>query len=78
MSYGTSQTFPSKKTMKEAVEAGLKFYLFDTSLIGNKGNIRIEDIAEGQSVGPIVGPDVFRNRKWYATIERRNGTLRVK
>lgn len=76
MSFGVNKLFKSKKAFKEAVEAGHRLWLTDTSIFADN-SIRVQDIAEGQKVGPVVGPDVYRDRRWYATVTRKNGVLKV-
>jgi hypothetical protein len=78
MSYGTSEQFQSKKAMQDALNSEFKFVCNDTSFINNKGRLDPYALTEGASIGPVVGPDVYRNRKWYATITRKNGRLIVK
>lgn len=36
----------------------------------------VEDITEDMKLS-VCGPDPARSRKWFATVERRNGKVRV-
>lgn len=77
MSYGTSQTFKSKKALAEAVkEQGAEnVYVFDTSAFNNKGRISVAELAGTTAV--IVGPDVYNRRDWYANVKVIKGEIRV-
>lgn len=77
MSYGTWRTFKSKKALREAVEAGEDPGVFGTSVFGNEQAERCSELADTSAV--IVGPNVYNDRRWYATIARkRDGSLTVK
>jgi DeoR/GlpR family transcriptional regulator of sugar metabolism len=77
MSYGTAQTFKSKKALKDAVsEQGAEnVYVFDTSAFDNKGTVSIASLAGSTAV--IVGPDVYSKRDWFANVKTVKGEIRV-
>jgi hypothetical protein len=67
----------SKKAVKEAVKNSPDTIVaYATSLWGNEFNGRISHLLEGQQVH-FVGPDPYRLRKFYGTISRKNGKLKV-
>lgn len=57
--------YPTKKSLKENIGRPLKY--IETSMFGSefKPNGRL----------PVVGPNPYNNRKWYATVEMRNGLI---
>lgn len=65
MSFGVVGEPKTKKAFKELVaELGAdNVQVFDTSGFNNRGTIKLSDL-ESQDV--IVGPDVYRSRKWFA------------
>lgn len=76
MSFGV-RGFKTKTEFRVAVESGAKdVYLSDTSLFADNGKF-VSQVEEGERIGPVVGPDVYHNRKWYATVTRKGGKLKV-
>lgn len=57
--------YPTKKALKEATGKPLRY--IETSLFGE----------EYKATGTVyvVGPDPYRNRKWYAKVEMRDGLI---
>lgn len=82
MSYGTQARFASKKALKEAIaEQGAdKIGIYGTSMFGNETARTIADLAQaGDTAAVIVGPDVERDRRWYANvITKKDGTVTIK
>jgi hypothetical protein len=72
MSFGLveSKRLKTKKALKDAVAAGERPLVFDTSLHGGRGTISI-DLLRSSDV--IVGPNVLNDRKWYANF--KNGKV---
>lgn len=58
-------SYPSKKALKEAI--GKPLHYIETSMLGN----------EYQPDGTlyVVGPDPYNNRKWYAAVTMKDGTI---
>jgi len=73
---GIHPRFPSKKALREAVAAGSWVALEATSMFGNEYDGALEDAPEDTYT--VVGPDPYTNRKWYATITKRDGKITVK
>lgn len=73
MSYGTVETFKSKKALKERVaEVGAENVgVFGTSMFGDENATTVEELANFRG-HVIVGPDVYTKRNWYATAYRKN------
>jgi len=60
----------TKKELKEQVGQGISAGRFvETSLFGNE----IPESGTGKFT--VVGPDPYRNRKWYATVEVAEGII---
>lgn len=78
MSYGTVRMFKSKKALADAVatEGAENVMVFDTSGFGNGGTRSIADLAGTSAV--IVGPDVYRDRRWYANVKIVKSVIVVK
>lgn len=67
----------TKKALREAIEADpSSVTLQATSVFGNEYDGPLSRASDGTYY--IVGPDPYRERKWYATIIKSNGTLKVK
>lgn len=66
----------SKKAVKEAVASGFAVYAEATSLHGGEFEGLIYGLPEGEKV-VFVGPDPYRDRRFYGTITKKNGLLRV-
>jgi len=62
--FGTLNMYKTKKALQQDVAAGNPVMVYDTSLFPN--NRGIISITELQPMDVIVGPDPYRNRKWYA------------
>lgn len=61
------RNFPSKKALREHVAAGKPVTLVDTSAFNPRGTVALADV---QPVDVIVGPDPYRDRRWYANIKK--------
>lgn len=77
MSWGTATRYASKKALKDAVaELGADMVLVtDTSMFDNKGTVSIAALVDTSAV--IVGPDVHRDRRWYANVKRNAKTGQI-
>lgn len=58
--------YKTKKDLKANV--GKPLHYIETSFYG------VEFKENGKF--PVVGPDPFKNRKWYATVEMENGLIK--
>lgn len=72
MSFGVVGQPKTKRALKEMIaEHGAdKVMVFDTSAFGNQGTIPITQLKPSDV---IVGPDVEKDRRWYANY--RNGKI---
>jgi hypothetical protein len=59
--------FTYKKDLKKIIGKPLSPYIVETSIFGN------EYKENGSNL--VVGPDVYRSRKWYAKITCRDGMV---
>lgn len=77
MSWGTTTRYASKKAFREAVaEAGAHVIMVtDTSMFDNKGTVPVAALVDTSAV--IVGPDVHRDRRWYANVKRNAKTGQI-
>lgn len=78
MSYGTATRFTSKKALREHVaKVGAENVgVFGTSMFGNERAVSVAELAGSGEV--IVGPDVYNDRRWYATVKRKaDGTITI-
>lgn len=78
MSYGTTERFASKRALKEAVDTrgADNVTVADTSALDNKGTVTVASLAGTSAV--IVGPDVYRDRRWYANVKvKKDGSITV-
>jgi hypothetical protein len=78
MSYGTTERFASKKALREAVAArgADNVTVTDTSIFDNKGTVTVASLAGTSAV--IVGPDVHRDRRWYANAKvKKDGSITI-
>lgn len=67
----------TKKALREAVKGDpARVLVYGTSVFGPQFGGAVSDLPEGTSLS-VVGPDPYNNRRWYATIERRNGRIVV-
>lgn len=57
--------YPTKKALKASTGKPLRY--IETSLFG-------EEFTENGTLY-VVGPDPYRNRKWYAKVEMRDGLI---
>lgn len=76
MSFGTVGTYASKKALREAVAArgADAVMVVDTSMFANQGTVSVASLAGTSAV--IVGPDVHRDRRWYANVEiKKDGSI---
>ena len=67
----------SKKAVKEAVANGEDVVLEPTSMFDHPGNFTVQQLRQGETAY-FVGPDPYTSRKFYGTIEVRNGKVVVK
>lgn len=68
--------FKSKKQLREWQADGLDWLLEATSWFGNEYDGPISAAPDGTY--SIVGPDPYRDRRWYATVTKRAGKVTVK
>jgi hypothetical protein len=75
MSFGTEETFKSKKAFAAAVaERGADMVrVFDTSAFDNRGTVAVAELAGSSAV--IVGPCVYTDRRWYANVKVKSGKI---
>lgn len=71
MSHGTEGTFASKKAFAAYVEANgaEKVFVLDTSMFITPDAKRVTVASLAGTPAVIVGPDVYRDRKWYANVK---------
>jgi DeoR/GlpR family transcriptional regulator of sugar metabolism len=76
MSFGTVTVYKSKSALKAAVaEHGAEnVMVVDTSMHGNQGTVSVASLAGTSAV--IIGPDVYRDRRWYANVKiKKDGSI---
>lgn len=90
MSHGVfvnGQRPKSKKAIKEAIASGATVELENTSMFGGHGytvvgGALVPECGDGTPVTRVrvdfVGPDPYNSRKFYGTVEARNGKVIVK
>lgn len=68
----------SKAALKRALSSDPASILFTPTSMLHRGpaSYRPDDIPAGVSLS-VVGPDPETSRKWYATVELRNGKVRI-
>ena len=67
----------SKKAFREAVQADAdNCWLEATSVFGDEYSGTVADAPSGTY--SVVGPDPYRDRRWYATVTKRDGKVTVK
>jgi hypothetical protein len=71
------ERFPTKKALREAIQAGSDVALESTSMFGNEYGGWISQ-HEGDATFTVVGPDPYTSRKWYAQIIKKGDTITVK
>ena len=72
---GIHPRMATKKALRETVSAGEWVALEATSMFGDEYGGPLDDAPDGTYT--VVGPDPH-NRKWYATITKRDGKITVK
>lgn len=71
---------PSKKALREALKDAPETVVFDqTALIRNEfsGVYITLDLVPTDTTLTVVGPDPYRNRRWYASVTRDPDTGRI-
>jgi len=76
MSQGVYEKFKSKKAFREAVANKKDATIQATSLFGDEYDGSIYDAPDSNFV--IVGPDVYNNRKWYASVTKKGDSITIK
>jgi len=64
--------YPSKKALREAIAAG-KLVRF-SSHVQDSSVVRPEYTGDDGNY-PVVGPDAYNSRKWYATLEVKDNLV---
>jgi hypothetical protein len=59
------QNFRTKKALAEAIKAGEDVTFTDTSLTDNAGTVKQSML---HLTDVVVGPDPYKERRWYANI----------
>lgn len=79
MSYGV-EGFKTKKDLRTAVQTDpSEVFVFGTSLFGDEPSGSVEEVLQVRSSIIVVGPDVYRDRRWYANVDRgKDGKVRVR
>lgn len=68
----------TKKRLKELLVADPKSVRFDkTALFDGAGTVTVAELSPGTTLS-VVGPDPFRKRSWYASVQVVNGKVTVK
>jgi len=57
--------YPTKKSLKESIGKPLRY--IETSIFGPEYT--------PNGTFPVVGPDPYTNRKWYATVTMKDGLI---
>lgn len=67
----------TKKALREALAAATDVVTFDKTAIDfdGPGNLVTGDLTPGVRL-QVTGPDPYRKRDWYATVELVNGKIR--
>jgi hypothetical protein len=68
----------SKKEIKEAVANGATVRFENLSMFGGEDAVVRGGVLEPAKSVAFVGPDPHRDRKFYGTVEMRNGKVIVK
>ena len=66
----------SKKALREEIAQGYAPLLEATSWFGNEFDGPVSLAPDGTY--SVVGPDPYRDRRWYATVTVRDGKVTVK
>lgn len=69
-------TIPTKKALKAALVSPLAVEFYETSLGREHLTYTANSLPAGAKM-QVVGPDPYRSRKWYATVEVKGGAARV-
>ena len=70
------QRAKTKKALKEAIANNLSSVTLEaTSVFGNEYNGSLESAPDDTFT--IVGPDPYRDRKWYVTIKKSGSIIKV-
>ena len=68
---------PTKKALKEALAASPASVVFyETSAVPMPILINGSELVEGVKYS-VTGPNPYKNRKWYATVELTGGKIKV-
>lgn len=67
---------PTKKRLKELVAANDSSLTFYGTSPFTPFNGTLADLDEGVTLS-VVGPDPERDRRWYASVKRVNGKIKV-
>jgi len=59
-------SYKTKKALKESIGKPLRY--IETSMFGSE--------YKENGTFAVVGPDPYRNRKWYATVTMENGIIK--
>ena len=59
-------SYKTKKLLKESVGKSLNYV--ETSMMGNE--------YKDNGTFNVVGPDTYKNRKWYATVTMEGGVIK--
>lgn len=76
----TGDRIPTKKALREALTSAPAAVVFDKTSIYDSSDLPSEIHGDRIPSGvklTVVGPDPFRSRKWYATVEMVNGKAKV-
>ena len=74
---GPRRFFRTKKALREALAADPQSAYFEgTSLFGPQFAGTVAELPEGVVLS-AVGPDAYRDRKWYASVERIGDKIKV-
>lgn len=66
----------TKKQVKEAISTGIsRVSLENTSMFGNPSSGFVTDVPDGTYT--FVGPDPYRERRWYGNIIKRGVKITV-
>lgn len=72
---------PTKKALREALASAPETVTFDPTARHGSRSLETEIKATVEMIGAdkfeVCGPDPFTKRSWYATVEVRNGALRL-
>lgn len=78
MSHGTEGTFATKKAFREYVQVNGadNVFVLDTSVFITPDMRRVSVASLADTSACIVGPDVSRDRRWYANVKaKKDGSI---